>query len=280
MAEQTPAVQNKGMLVVAVVLGVVAVIVYNVQVAAVRQQSIGALVKVLQFDRDMKRGEKIDLTKDVSMKEISNALSAGLGDVAVADNFEQLKTMTQDGILNRDVRKGNFFSTSMVLTNEREDPASKVHNPGNVCRAVPVRMDLSRLLRPGARVNLTAMIPVSGGKVIAERIIEDVYVLGVGSEIETDSAAPGSASDQGLMSYRKITIEVSPQASLDLEQVLYYIGGGVNVELIPPGAPPRNDRTAGIVKPGLKERLEGTGATPPKGGGGGAPPSGGGSGPL
>ena len=102
-------------------------------------------------------------------------------------------------------------------------------------------------------------------------------MIGVGGQVSNpDAGPPGSGGDEGLSTYKDITIEVSPQTSLELEEVLSYIGNSVEVEVINPTLlrrPPPNG-TAGQVKAGLLQSLQGGPIPPPRGG------AGGGGGPL
>jgi hypothetical protein len=272
MAEQAPAVQNKGMLIVAVVLGLAATILVNWEVSSVRTQLEGEKVTVLQFARDMKMGEKID-AKDLTAKEMPRKWAEGLGDIATVPSPDLVASQLEvfrNQVLNRNVFKGNFFSTSMTTTSDYKPPSTLLKDADHVAMVVPLRESLGNTLRPEDRVNLVARIPMKDGRVRPERIIEDVFVLGIGGKGLSPSGSGGAGGDEGSTSYRTITIEVTKQASLQLEQILVYVGSGVRVELLKPDS--TRSPQAGIVKAGVIEQLESSG--PPVRGGGApiAPP--------
>jgi Flp pilus assembly protein CpaB len=254
MAEQTPAVQNKGMLLVAAVLGVAVVALYNYQIGAIRSESVGEQVSILLFARDMKNGEKINVANDLVRKPISKRIADGLGDICIVNSDEDLKFI--DGrALNRAATKGSFFSTSMITSSAEPPPSSKITDPTHVAMVVPLREAPGDILRPGDRVNLVARVPTKDGRILPERILEDVLVLAVGGRglRETPGA---SGADEGATTYRSITIEVTPEASLQLEQILTYVGGGVRVELLKSLSGREASPRAGRIKPDILQLLE------------------------
>lgn len=271
MAEQTPAVENKGMLIVAVALGVVAVLLYNWQVGRIRAENRGTQVLLLRFDHEMKAGDRIEAAKDFSTQDVPERLADGLGDVAKIAHRDEMSKFNGFA-LNKKVLKGQFLLDSHITNEARESPSMRISSPTMVAKAVPLREVPGNLLSPGDRVNLVARIPARDGSVDSERIIEDVRVLAVGGSVgRLDTGMPAGAGDEGPTMYRAITIEVTPQASLELDRILAHIAGGVSVEVLSPLAA-RNEAKAGVVNRSLLDRLK----TVPSAPGRGASPLGGG----
>ena len=69
MAEQSPEVRNKGMLLVAFVLAALVVVIYNVQISRAREEARGETIILLRFKRNIKRGGQLDVKKDLKVEE-------------------------------------------------------------------------------------------------------------------------------------------------------------------------------------------------------------------
>lgn len=265
MAEEAPAVQNKGMLVVAIVLGLAAVIVYNWQVTAIRSEARGAQVTILRFDREMGPGDRIDVDKDLTQQDVSKRLADGLGDVVVIRSEEE-KKMFRGTALNRKVYKGQWLASSMVTSMSKPPPSQDIPE-GYVGVPVPINLAIPDILRPGDRVNLTARIPireVKGGKeeirFSEEVVVEDVKVLTVGSRGARDMTVSSRVEEEGATSYRAISIALKPLEARVLKGILTHVSGGLEVELMPFNAPP--SAKAGEVNRELAKKLDSGGAPP------------------
>jgi len=209
MTEETAAVQNKGMLAVAIVLGLAAVVLYNWQVRAILAESRGEQVKIVRFERDMRMGERIDVTKDLRMQEVSKRLAAGLGpDVVQVAGLAELQ-MYNNSALNRNVSNGQFLTNSMIITSKKTLPSEVLSEGDFVAIPIPVRLALGDILRPGDRVNLLARVPMKDGKINVDRVIDRVRVLAVGGKGLQEPVGGGRGEDEGSTTYRQITIEVS-----------------------------------------------------------------------
>lgn len=261
MADESPGIQNKGMLIVAVVLGLLVVLIYNWQIQRVRAESRGEMVKLLRFVRDKKPGDEIDAAKDLIVQEVSKKLAAGLGDVAIVERGETPKKYDRFPV-NQRVLKGRFLLNSYLTYEASRSPSVRISDDDHIAMAVPLREAPGDILRPGDRVNLVALVSLDGQPAKPERIIEDVKVLAVGGKSlrETPFSDSSYAREQGITTYRTITIEVSPEASLQLETILTSTSGGVRVEVLSPKARP--SPRAGKVNQMV---LQGLGPVPPRG---------------
>ena len=237
MAEEAPAVQNKGMLIMALVLGTLVVVVYNWQIERVRQESKGETVWLARADRDLKAGEKIDLNKDFVLQEASKQFQGTLGNVVVLKNRDTEPKTYNGNVLKRAVASGHYLTFDDIQGEQADTPSSKI-DVNRVAVAVPVRDAVGDTLHPGDRVNLVGRFNIKG-EAKTYRIVEGVTVLGIGGRGIRESFNLGKGygtSDEGQTNYRIITIEVTKPVSLQLDMVLAHVPAGVKVEVLNPKA--------------------------------------------
>ena len=229
MAEQTPAVQNKGMLIVAAVLGIGVVLIYNWQIEAIRKEGRGEQVYIMRFEKDMVPGQKLDVDKDLAMEAVPEKLADRLADVVAVKNKEGLRAF-KDLPVNKRIYKGVFLTSSMLSTDQKMTRL-RLNNPQDLAVAVSVKeQGIGDVLQPGSYVNLVANIPDRSGKLTPMRVLKRVFVLAVGGRGIRSEASPMASAEEGSASYRTLTIEVSDETSLDLKKVQGVIGGPMEVE--------------------------------------------------
>jgi len=234
-AEETPGIQNKGLLVVAAVLGLVVVVIYNIHIQDVRKAGRGKTVALLQYARDLEGGETLT-RKDIELVRVPKESAQPLGNVVDEDN----KDYAVGSKINQDVQKGQWVLWGHVTAGRPRRPLQ----PKKGWVAVSVEVDPKtvpgELVWVGSRVNIVAMLPVRGQPPSAKRVIEAVRVLAVGGRTYTNES--GSRKQRPATSYRAITIEVKKDVSLKLQNVLSHKSGNIRLELrnpddsLPPGA--------------------------------------------
>ncbi len=99
---------------------------------------------------------------------------------------------------------------------------------------------LGDILRVGDRVNILAKLSIPGKGIGTYRIIEGVKVLAVGGQGLYDEQSTKRARQfaaEGLRSYRSVTIEIDPDVSLQLSNILSYCVGNIQLELRNPSQP-------------------------------------------
>ena len=69
MAEETQGVQNKGLLLIALILGLVVAVVYNLHIAQVKRAQRGTMVHLLRYRRAMEAGDVVK-ADDVDRKSV------------------------------------------------------------------------------------------------------------------------------------------------------------------------------------------------------------------
>ena len=85
MAEDAPGIQNKRLLIDALVLGAIVVLVYNVHLAKVRQQGKGKTIELVKFARDMTAGQEIR-RQDLEVEAVAEAVHRSLGNVVTKED--------------------------------------------------------------------------------------------------------------------------------------------------------------------------------------------------
>jgi len=252
MADEKPAVQNKGMLIVALVLGVLVVLVYNWQITQVRDEAKGETVYLLRVAVDYKQGTALDARR-LEVNEVAAHHAKGLGPVVVLRRPEE-KNNFNGYTINRSMRAGETLLWSHIQ-HQADPPPSSLITPGMVAKAIRLQKAPGDILRPGDLVNLLGRFPVNG-VVQPYRIIEGVKVVGVGGKTINESPLSDSYArrDEGLTSYREITIELSREASLQMEAILAHASLGLEIEVLPHSAIVPD---AGKVYPDLLRALPG-----------------------
>ncbi|MHC4563710.1 MAG: CpaB family protein [Planctomycetota bacterium] len=233
MAEESQGVQNRGLLlVVAVVLAIVVVIIYNLQLVRERKAAEGDMVSVLRYRRDLQAGEQIT-ARDLEIASIETRYKKWLEDVVLSDEQDYAETRT----VERNVRMGEFVLQSHLGGAEGERPAHGI-TKGMVTRTVEIDSVTSpgTILAVHDRINLIGVFEVSNRR-RTYRIIADVRVLAVGGRgpTGTDLSGGETRTPRASRAYRSVTIEVSPDVSLLLNDVLTHIQGPIIAEVRNPG---------------------------------------------
>ncbi len=255
MTEETPGIQNKKPLLAAAVLAIAVVVLYNIHVARIRDAAKGQTVNLLRYTRDIEASERI---KEGDFEEIpvDRRLLASLGQVVEREG----KTKILDfGKLNQAVQKHQLVFWYHVTGDSRLGPAGTIA-PTKVAVALP--LDANRvpgdIVRVGDRVNVLGMLSVKNGPVKTYRIIESVVVRTIGGKGENPYASIRRSrrlSSDGQRVYRTIGVEVTPDVSLKLNNLISWtMNGRVWIELCSGAATP--PVTAGRINPELSQLAE------------------------
>lgn len=217
MSEEAPAVQNWRLLVVALALGLIVAVVYNVHINQVRESARGETVTLLRMNKDMRPGDRIK-AEDVSRVEVAKSVAKNLGNVMTATDYE----FAIDKAVNTNIPKDNFLTFAHILAASEKDRPSIGLTPGMLGFSLQVDPHLvpGKLLRVGDHVNIVGTFTITN-KTSNLLIMEGARVLTIAGEIGgTDRSA--RASDSGVSSFQSISIEVSPKVALELSNVLSH----------------------------------------------------------
>jgi len=231
MATEAPGIQNKGLLIVAVILAAIVVVVYNVHIQSVRSAGKGEKVALIRVARDMKSGDKIT-EKEIYKVEVDKGIMGNLGNVVPWENLNFVKANT----LNQPVQKDQWLLWQHITGSGGYVPASAI-TPGMVGKPIAVDPvnNLGESLVPGERVNVKGYLPApGGGKLQARVFLEGAKVLQVGGRMSREMIGtnkPGSA-DVGMRTYRSVMLEVSPKISDTVDNILTHVRGPVFLDLL------------------------------------------------
>ena len=239
MAEQTPVVQNKRLLIVALVLAALVVLLFNVYVSGVGRGDEDATVELAAFARPMRRGDKI---KDGDLKAIRfpQQYTYGLPNVLEWDR----RAIAKDKFVTQTVQENEFVRFAHI-TPEEGSASSNLPREPNVSWSFEIDRQGSPgdILWPNSWINLVGLFTING-KTKAYLVIEKVRVLTVGGrgagELGGDGAGRSSAG-MGQRSYGSITIEVPPKVALELDNVKSHAIGQLWVQVLHAGAVPNDN---------------------------------------
>jgi Flp pilus assembly protein CpaB len=252
MPEETPQVKNKGLLLVAIVLAIVVVMIYNFHVSRIRSSLQGEQLKLLQFTRSMQAGEKIT-KKDIQ------------GVFVRKDTVEQLGTVVQakseSYLLGRKIRENvnpeQWVQWSYVQGGKSGDNVESRLEPGEVGITIELdnRAPIGALCRPGTRVNLIAYLHVPDMPPRFVRVIRNVKVLATGMVAIEGPSGFEVGRRKTTRTYRTIGLAVKRDVSPILNNIFNYAEGKVRVEVLPQ-ATLFDPKTDGIINPDEKDVLD------------------------
>ncbi|MGB2821822.1 MAG: RcpC/CpaB family pilus assembly protein [Phycisphaerae bacterium] len=246
--EERSGVQNVWLLLIALGLGVIVVVIYNVHIYRVRQEGRGQTIRLIRVTRDMEPGDKI-AAEDLVVKLVPKQYESSLGNVVDADNLD----FAIGNTVNQGIEKDQWLLWGHITNVDKSRPANVISR-GNVAVTVPLESSMvpGDILRHNDRVNIVGHLP-SGEAVKTYRIMEGVRVLAIGGQgLEPARSISGPPKRQaGMRSYRNITIEVSPTVSIELANVLTHVAGRCWVELL--SSNESKKPTYGRINPQLKD---------------------------
>lgn len=227
--ERGGGVQNIWLLGIALGLGLIVVVIYNVHINRVRNEGRGLELELLRMARDIEPGQRLT-EQDLEVVKVTESMARGLGKVIPAkDKWGD----AIDSLVNARLERGAWLLREHV-TKGKTAPTNSLER-GNVSFVVPIdqRKTIGTLLKAGARINVVGMLPGDDGQLRAARIIKGVRVLEVGGVSgEAGSGSSGSSTASGGMrSYAAVTIEVAEDLALKLSNVMTHVSGGCWVEL-------------------------------------------------
>lgn len=241
--------QNVWLLLIALGLGLVVVIIYNVHILKVREEGRGEAVQLIRVTRDLDQGEKI-AEEDLVVKLVPKQHQVSLGKVVPGENLSYVVGET----LNSPINKGRWLTWAHITGDSSAKPSDQVGR-GKVLKTIPLdeKKSLGDLLRQNNAVNLVGHVWMDKS-LRTVRIIEGVKVVAIGGlGAKTERGAPtaaGGNSRTGMRSYRDVTVELSPKVAIELDNVLTYVNGGCWLELIGTSS---STTGYGVINPELKK---------------------------
>lgn len=258
MAQEAPVVHNQRLLIVAGVLGLIVVILYNVQMQAVRNSLQGPTVPVLRVTRDLQVGEVIK-PEDLKQEELDSDVVASLGNVVKANQWVKDSQQT----VNRPVKRNQFLLWADIVPSEDTNKPSRFVSQGMqtyTLRLLPEGTP-GNLIRLGDYVDVWGTFSV-GNNTGSYLILKAARVLAIGGK-GADERTTG-ARNTVEPGYRTITIEVHEMVGKQLDNLMsHQASGGVRVSLRSQFDPPTYQTPPGPqIEPELKSLI--TSAVPGK----------------
>jgi len=235
--EQSSGVQNKGLLVTALVLGVLVVLVYNWHINQVRQAGIGETVGLLVPKRTMEAGEKIEDT-DLKVVRVETHFKDGIGANLIVDT---LPGELKEDVLSQRVLRGRFLRWHDLVGHQPLDPLSDQIDKDKETFQITIepRESPGQMLRVGDRVALLGILALDGKPLKTYRILDGAKVVIIGGiasgPTRTTSRTMGSGGyTRAQRTYRTIGIELDNKTALQLNDVLTRLVGSLRVDVLSP----------------------------------------------
>jgi len=245
MTESTQGIQNKWLLVIALALALIVVFLYNARIRAIRAEREGDTVAVVELQKDIAVGQRLTsrhIGKAVIPKDSQNEYKK----IVPWDQRDML-TVGDSRAVFRSLRKGGFLLWDDIYKAGGEKASSKL---GDGMVGIPIEFDrdqsLGDILSPGDTINLKGVFSAADGMRRTYRIISHVRVMNVGGR----GAAEIAGAAGSLSNYRRITIEVSPEVSLKLSNLLTHMVSPMQIEIQKTG--PIVPVEAGKINPDLE----------------------------
>jgi hypothetical protein len=250
MPQEAPAVQNWRLLIVACVLGLVVMVVYNVHINKVRNENKDVMVTVFRYDRTIEVGSKVT-DDDLIRVKMPRRTAERIGRLLAQDEKDTLAVNRQ---INQDVSKNDFAMTGH-FTNIGQDGEALLLAAGKVLRTIPVdpKKSPGSVLRIGNYVNVLGMLPTKGGGAYKTyRMIEKLKVVAIGGK--GDRGGRSGSTEKGSRTYNSITVEMKckdPDVSLQWTNLETYLRGPAIIEICSPKS--HSNIPPGTIVPELAE---------------------------
>ena len=231
---------NNRALTLSLVMAVLAIFFVQSYVSSIEEatkKKFGTQVLVVQAKRDIKEMETIDET----MLELTLVPKRFLEPSAIslekkkqdADVIKSMKDLAGN-VAVVPIKKGEQITYNKIIEPGMRTGLSPQITPGKRAISVPVTeiTGVSKLVKPGDRVDLIAVLDMGGGKQnkISKTVLQDVGVLAVGHnvtdniprlvEMDSFSGKPKVTSLTQTTNFSTVTLEVDPMQAQMIALVL------------------------------------------------------------
>jgi len=251
---EAPRIANTKQLLLAIGLGVVVVVLYNVQVNSIRNES-KAVEPLLVYKYNKRAGEVLR-SDDVETRLIAKAAAGGLPTVL---SPEQIR---DDGSqrLQRDVPAGQYVFYEDLYSGGLDRPSHSLADDEREY-ALPVDpQNIGRVLRVGDKIDVLAMLPSGTGGYKATLVIGGVTVRSIGGISAGTAQVSKRADEEGVSSYRQVGIQVKYDEMLKLMNLRTWAQS--QQFIIAPRSPTSRQPADGVVNADLARYYET--AAPPR----------------
>jgi Flp pilus assembly protein CpaB len=220
------------LLIVAVVLAMVVVVLYNLQVAKYRKAQTGQMVELLRLTTSLRAGQAIK-PEDVEKVPMPAQYAGGLANCITGERADYDYAVSST--VNQPVRKGQWLLYEFTTPVQGSSPSNRIRSKwvGQTVTIDPQKSP-GELLSIGDRVNVLAVMAVGSKPLSASRVIENVRVIAIAGRSFDEGQADPRRRPGGSREYRRITVEVPLDVSLQLANVLSHAQGTPWVEVCNP----------------------------------------------
>ncbi len=246
-SEGTQGIQNRWLILTAVVLGILVVVIYNAHVNAIRAGQEADTIEIVMVTKDLKVGDRIS-KKDIRAKEIPASSRDSYGSVIYWEERDRILGRRGARVVT-EVDAPDFLLWSHIERSSQKSLADKI--PLNHL-VVPLEFDSSESLsslQVGDRVNIVGMFSPDGKGMRAFRAIEAVPVLSIAGE-----GAASTSRSKSKRSYKNIEILLDKEVSLKLDNLKTHKSGSLMLELVRANRLPSNND--GKINPALEKLAE------------------------
>ncbi|MDP6544001.1 MAG: RcpC/CpaB family pilus assembly protein [Phycisphaerae bacterium] len=256
MPEEAPTVQNWKLLIVACVLGLVVMVVYNLHISKIKAGLDQEKVTAFRYARDIDADEVLkenDLIREQIPKKFADSIGRLLGE-------EAKDSLGVGRKVRRGVSKGEFAMMAHFVTAMSASSADDLRKDYvAITIAVDSKNSVGRVLRIGNHVNIRGVLPGRKNRNGYEtyRIIEWLRVVAIGGQTNRSGQAGSSraGAQGGVRSFSTITVEVRRRpvdVSLQWGNLKTHLRGPATIEICPSRYRPK-EGTDGVIADELKQ---------------------------
>lgn len=250
MQEEAPAVQNWRLLVVACVLGLVVMVVYNMHIGKVRRGLAQEKVTVFRYNRNLDIDDVVK-QDDLDQDTIPRTLATKIGKLL---NEDEVGVVAVGQPVTRDVGKNDYVRAGDFTNVDSEGARNRLREDMvQISILIDPKVTPGRVLRVGNHVNVKGIFPTKQGTYKSFRIIERLKVVGIGGQ--TGKGGTSGSAQRGVRTYETVTVEMKrkdPDVSLQWGNLKTHLHGLAVLEVCPSEHAPPKEMT-GKINSELKE---------------------------
>ncbi|MBT3278918.1 MAG: hypothetical protein HN909_07945 [Phycisphaerales bacterium] len=248
MAEKSKGVQNLWLLAIAIVLGMLAVVIYNVHISAIRNENKQKRIEVIKVTKALKIGA--NLKDNIMERAIIYTDDEGAADHYVAHDRRPALISGKGQTVYLPIQKGEFLMEHHITSRQSGGAASAI-SPDLPTNTINIDDSPGQLLEPGGFVNIKGLFQIKEtGRYETVRILENIRVVGVGGKrLEASTMAAARNAGRAMTNFRTITVELPPELSLQLDNLKTHCIGNFTVEVL---AQPKEN----AKKPSVNHKLK------------------------
>jgi len=253
MSKQGPKSGNTTLIIVALAMGLIAVVLNSVYISMVRNQARVDSFVVYRMTRSMLPGDTLK-RRDVTEARLPTSFQDAFSNTV----DEQTLDLRIGAELRRPVEQGAPLTHDLFTAPEDSD-LDRMITVGKRLYPLPVNARMMPgSLRPGMFVDIEAPFRVSGNTAEVLPVMERVKVISVGKRDITDEQLDSRGRAKPIGSYHTISIEVEPAEATQLSTIQTLATGDFHLHLRNPGDDTAPKIPTGGINPRVLQLLPGS----------------------